>query len=438
LQANGRHLYTHNLLQASLPSAVISYLYAEIHGRHLHTHTLPQASLPSAVISYLYAEIMAGIYIHIPFCRQACFYCDFHFSTNLRPRVEMVSALSQELEQRKDYLGGEKIETIYFGGGTPSLLTETDFQRLFETLHKHYRIDQGAEITLEANPDDLTENALASLRKAGVNRLSIGIQSFNDEVLRALNRIHNGAAGQESVLRAQAHGFDNISIDLIYAIPQQNDALWMENIEQAIRLNPQHISSYSLTIEAKTMLGKWTQQGKFHPVNDDAAADQHDLLVTLLQDAHFEHYEVSNFARPGYRSRHNTSYWLGTKYLGIGPGAHSFEGDSRQYNVRDNRKYIESLSHHQIPSTLETLSAQDKLNEYLLISLRTNWGIDLARLRHEFGVNLRETHGDFIQKLQKEHLATVTGDNLVLTAKGLLLADELALNLIPAGSQQAG
>lgn len=350
----------------------------------------------------------------------------------------MVTSLAEEISLRKVYLGDEKIETIYFGGGTPSLLTEAELRHLLVSIESHFDVVPNAEITIEANPDDLTDEALSSLRLVGVNRLSIGIQSFDDQVLVALNRVHNGAAARQSVQRAQGHGFDNISIDLIYAIPQQDNALWLQNIAQAIELNPQHISSYSLTIEEKTMLGKWTKQGRFHPVNDDTAADQHDLLVDKLQEAGFEHYEVSNFARPGYRSRHNTSYWLGTKYLGIGPGAHSFDGDSRQYNVRDNRKYIASIASGQIPATREILSQQDKLNEYFLISLRTNWGINLERLRKEFGVNLRETQASYIEKLEKEHLATVTGDNLILTAKGLLLADELALNLIPQGSQLKG
>lgn len=350
----------------------------------------------------------------------------------------MVASLAEEISLRKAYLGDSRIETIYFGGGTPSLLTEDELRRVLARIEMHFEIAETAEITMEANPDDLSDEALSALRRVGVNRLSIGIQSFDDRVLQALNRLHNGAAARQSVVRAQEHGFDNISIDLIYAIPQQNDELWLRNIAEAIQLNPQHISSYSLTIEEKTMLGKWTQQGRFHPVHDDIAADQHDLLVEKLQQAGFEHYEVSNFARQGYRSRHNTSYWLGTKYLGIGPGAHSYDGDSRQYNVRDNRKYIAAIASGQIPASRELLSQQDKLNEYFLISLRTNWGIDLARLRNEFGVNLRETQGSYIEKLEKERLATVTGDHLVLTDKGLLLADELALNLIPQGSQPHG
>lgn len=350
----------------------------------------------------------------------------------------MVDAISRELTIQKGYTGNEPIETIYLGGGTPSLLTGTELETILESVRQNFEVVRLPEISLEANPDDLTDEALTTLRAVGVNRLSIGIQSFDNDVLRSLNRIHNGTTARNSVLRAQAMGFDNISIDLIYAIPQQDLERWSENIAEAIRLNPQHISSYSLTIEEKTMLGKWTKQGKFHAVDDDVAADQHDRLVDLLSAADFEHYEVSNFARPGYRSRHNTSYWLGKKYLGIGPGAHSFNGVSRQFNIRDNRKYIESLSREEIPATAEVLSDVDQLNEYLLISLRTNWGIDLGHMRRQFGVNLLHEKGNYIQDLQKEGLAIVDGDKVVLTRKGLLLADEIALNLIPQGSQLKG
>lgn len=381
---------------------------------------------------------VAGIYFHIPFCRQACFYCDFHFSTNLRPREEMVKALNRELVLRKDYLQNSPIETIYFGGGTPSVLSRKELQSIFDTLSANFSIAGSAEITLEANPDDLTDEALDLYKDIGVNRLSIGIQSFDDAVLRSLNRIHNGTAARTSVLKAQEKGFDNISIDLIYAIPQQDLERWTDNVMEAIQLNPQHISSYSLTIEEKTMLGKWEKQGKFKAADDDFAADQHERLVDLLNDAGFEHYEVSNFAKAGYRSRHNTSYWLGKNYLGIGPGAHSFNSESRQYNVRDNRKYISALSQDLIPSTVEILTFQEKVNEYLLISLRTSWGIDLAHLRNHFRVNLFEDHVDYIKNLEKEGLATVTGDMLMLTRKGLLLADEIAVNLLPSGSQLDG
>ncbi|MEJ1239148.1 radical SAM family heme chaperone HemW [Chryseolinea sp. T2] len=381
---------------------------------------------------------MAGIYIHIPFCRQACFYCDFHFSTNLRPREDMVKAIGHELSLRKDYLKGSAIQTVYFGGGTPSLLSRQELEHIFSQLHQNFAIDSDAEITLEANPDDLSDDALTLYKGIGINRLSIGIQSFDDAVLKSLNRAHNGMAARSGVMRAQDKGFNNISIDLIYAIPQQDIDRWAENVGEAIRLQPQHISSYSLTIEEKTMFGKWAKQGKFKTADDDVAAGEHERLVDLLNAAGFEHYEVSNFARPGYRSRHNTSYWLGKHYLGIGPGAHSFDTNTRQFNVSDNRKYISSLQRDEIPSTIETLSAQDKLNEYLMISLRTSWGVDLARVRHQFCVNLSEDRKDYIRNLEKEELATVTGEMLVLTRKGLLLADEIAMNLIPSGSQLPG
>ena len=350
----------------------------------------------------------------------------------------MVKAIGRELSLRKDYLKGSAIQTVYFGGGTPSLLSREELQHIFNHLHQNFLIDRDAEITLEANPDDLSDEALNLYKDIGINRLSIGIQSFDDAVLTSLNRAHNGMAARSSVLRAQDKGFNNISIDLIYAIPHQDVDRWTENVEEAIRLQPQHISSYSLTIDEKTMFGKWVKQGKFKAADDDVAASEHERLVDLLNEAGFEHYEVSNFARPGYRSRHNTSYWLGKNYLGIGPGAHSFDSDTRQFNISDNRKYISSLQQSEIPATIEILTKQDKLNEYLMISLRTSWGVDLARVRHQFCVNLSEDRGDYIRNLEKEQLATVTGETLVLTRKGLLLADEIAMNLIPSGSQLPG
>lgn len=350
----------------------------------------------------------------------------------------MVKALIDELILRKEYLGKAPVETVYFGGGTPSVLSGRELQLIFEALREHFAIDDGAEITLEANPDDVTADVLSMYRDWGINRLSIGIQSFDDDVLRSLNRLHNGMAARRSVEMAQHYGFNNISVDLIYAIPGQDLKRWGTNVKEAVQLNPQHISSYSLTVEEKTMFGKWNKQGKFRATDDDQAADQYDQLVDILEGKGFEHYEVSNFARPGYRSRHNTSYWLGKHYLGIGPGAHSFNGESRQFNVRDNRKYIASLQQAQLPATVELLTQPDKLNEYLLISLRTSWGVDLTHLCNNFRVDLFEDRGHYIRNLEKEGLATVTGTALVLTRKGLLLADEIALNLIPQGSQLMG
>lgn len=350
----------------------------------------------------------------------------------------MIDSLCRELALQKGYLGDEPVETIYLGGGTPSLLSETEMEHIFESVRKHFTLSAAPEITLEANPDDLTDQLLDDMRAAGVNRLSIGIQSFDDDVLRALNRIHNGAAARESVRRARSKGFHNISVDLIYAIPRQDIANWKRNIGEAVALEPQHISSYTLTIEEKTVLGKWARQGRFKPSDDDAAADQYEVLVEQLATAGFEHYEVSNFARPGYRSKHNTSYWLGRKYLGVGPGAHSFNGTTRQYNVRDNRRYIAALQHDQIPATHELLSNEDQLNEYMLISLRTSWGIDMKKIAQDFGVSITDLRRDYIAFLQEKQLATVTGNTLALTRKGLLLADEIALNLLPAGSQRPG
>lgn len=350
----------------------------------------------------------------------------------------MVDALCRELDLRRTYLGGEVVETIYFGGGTPSLLTAAELARILETVRGSFAIAHNAEITLEANPDDLGAPALALLRALGINRLSIGIQSFDDGILASLNRIHDAASGRESIRRAKAAGFDNISIDMIYAIPGLDNTRWRENVEEAIQQAPQHISSYTLTIEDKTLFGKWQRQGKLHAVADDVAADQYEIMAGRLEQAGFEHYEVSNFARPGYRSRHNSSYWLDRPYLGVGPGAHSYDMVSRQYNVRDNNQYIARLAHDNIPATTEVLSRADKINEYLLISLRTNWGADLAKLRDELHFDVLQQHTRYIGNLESNGLATVTGNALVLTSKGRLLADEIVTNLAVDGSQRDG
>ena len=373
---------------------------------------------------------VAGIYIHIPFCRQACYYCDFHFSINLSGRTELVNALVREIEIQKTYLGSEPIETLYFGGGTPSLLTADELALIMQAVGDHFTLVRGPEITLEANPDDLTPDKLSELRSLGVNRLSIGIQSFNDSFLSALNRIHNATLARDSVRNAQRAGFDNISIDVIYAIPGMDIDEWRRNLKEAVQLDTQHISSYTLTVEDKTLFGKWTRQGKFHPVDDDAAADQHETMAEYLDGAGFEHYEVSNFSRLGYRSRHNTSYWLDRKYLGIGPGAHSYDSATRQYNVRNNRQYVASIQKGELPATREVLSADDKLSEYLLLSLRTSWGADLVKLNREFGFNPLVQRPDYMQQLVQRGFATVTGDALVLSRKGRLLADEIVASLL--------
>lgn len=371
---------------------------------------------------------MAGIYIHIPFCKQACYYCDFHFSTNVDKQHELIDAIRHEAALQHDYLAGETVDTIYFGGGTPSLLTQQQLASILDTLREQFKLSP-VEVTLEANPDDLSPQKLQDVRKLGINRLSIGIQSFDDQVLKFLNRAHDAKLAAQCVHDAHDAGFNNISIDLIYAIPGQSHEQWRSNIAKAIDLHPQHISSYSLTIEEKTVFGNWAAKGKLIPVEDDDTARQMDLLSGILENAGYLHYEVSNFARPGFESRHNSSYWKDSKYLGLGPSAHSYNGPSRQFNISNNHQYLKSIEAGTLPATVEVLSNKDKANEYLLTSLRTSWGTDLTRLQTEYDYDIARIHEKYLTLLLHNELATLSNDVLYLTRKGRLLADKIAAEL---------
>lgn len=372
---------------------------------------------------------MAGIYIHIPFCRQACYYCDFHFSVNQQPRTELVAAISRELHLQKDYLQNEPIETIYLGGGTPSLLTAAEINSIMDTIRSTHRLSENAEVTLEANPDDLTSAALRAFREAGINRLSIGIQTFHDGQLKSLNRIHDGAVARKSFLEAREAGFNNISIDLMYSLPGETAEDWMDDITQAISLNPEHISCYSLTIEEKTVFGKWAVSGKLIPEPDEVSAQHLELLMKELARAGYEHYEISNFCKPGFHSNHNSSYWRGVTYLGVGPSAHSFHGESRQHNVSNNARYIKSIQAGIIPFEREILSRENKINEYILTSLRTSWGIDLEILKNLHGYDLRTENADYLSQLMSKQLVTLENSILKLTRTGKLLADKISSDL---------
>ncbi len=372
---------------------------------------------------------MAGIYLHIPFCIQACHYCDFHFSTNQDIKSELSLAIVSELNIQKDYLEGESIATIYFGGGTPSLLSLKELDCIFTSIYNNFKIDLDAEITFEANPDDLSLEKLKELKQFGINRLSIGIQSFDDHVLKFLNRVHSKTSAIDCVVQAQDVGFNNISLDLIYAIPGQDHDAWKSNIRQAIALKPQHISSYSLTIEDKTAFGRWSAQGKLKAVDDDISATQLEILIDELVLDGFEHYEVSNFGRPGFHSRHNSNYWKQKKYLGIGPSAHSYNGVSRQFNINNNNIYIKAIKQGKIAYEIEVLSKEDKVNEYLLTTLRTNWGSDLNLLRNNFKYDLLAQHGDYIESIIRKNLAQIDKGVLKLTTTGKLYADKIASDL---------
>jgi oxygen-independent coproporphyrinogen-3 oxidase len=372
---------------------------------------------------------MAGLYIHIPFCKQACYYCDFFFSTNQGQRLEIVRAISAEIAIQKDYLEREILETIYFGGGTPSILSPAELNEILEAVHRNFSVTECPEVTLEANPDDLTKEKLRSLYDAGINRLSVGIQSFDDTVLKSLNRAHDNLMAKCCIEDARKAGFENISIDLIYAIPQRSEEDWEKDIYEAIKFSPQHISSYSLTIEEKTVFGKWAKQGKMQPVDDDFSARQLSMLIDILEAANYEQYEVSNFSKPGFQSRHNSNYWKNEKYLGIGPSAHSYNGESRQCNISNNAMYLRSIQQQKIPFTLEVLTKQDKINEYLMTTLRTSWGADLKILREKFLFDPVRENSDYIQSLQLKGLIMVRDDILKLTRKGRFLADKIASDL---------
>ncbi|MGB3584919.1 MAG: radical SAM family heme chaperone HemW [Tunicatimonas sp.] len=369
---------------------------------------------------------MAGIYIHIPFCKQACYYCDFHFSTNQERKTDMVRAIARELVLQQPYLAGQTITSVYFGGGTPSLLDEEELRLLLDTIYEQYTVSSDPEITLEANPDDLSLDKLQLLQQLGFNRLSIGIQSFYEPHLRYLNRAHSTEEAKRCVQQAKEVGFNNLSIDLIYAIPHPDHSVWQADLATAISLNPQHISAYCLTIEEKTVFGRWLRHQKIPPIDETFAANQFEQLVSGLASAGYEQYEVSNFCQPSWESKHNSNYWKDVLYLGVGPSAHSFNGNSRQYNVANNSKYLNALAESQVPYEWEELTQADRINEYLMTRLRTKWGCDLAWLKQELNYDLAVVQADYIEGLIRNGKAMLENRQLVLTSAGKLLADGIA------------
>ncbi len=371
---------------------------------------------------------MSGIYIHIPFCKQACHYCDFHFSTSMKKKDEMVLALAKEIQMRKKEFENETIETIYFGGGTPSVLTTPEIQFLIDAVYKNYAVAENPEITIEANPDDLSKERIIELSKSPINRLSIGIQSFFEEDLTMMNRAHNSAEAKVCLEEATNY-FDNISLDLIYGIPGMSNEKWKQNIETALSFGIPHISSYSLTVEPKTALNKLIQTGKIAKPKDEVAEEHFQILVETLEANGFIHYELSNFGKENYFSKNNSAYWLGKKYLGIGPSAHSYDGISRSWNVSNNAIYLKSLEENKLPNETEILSKSDRYNEYIMTGLRTIWGVSLDRIEKEFG-------NEYLDYLQKQALKFIKDDLLFIknnvlkpTQKGKFLTDGIASDL---------
>lgn len=371
---------------------------------------------------------MPGLYLHIPFCKQACHYCNFHFSTSLKYKSEMVAALCRELHLQKDYLESKKLSTIYFGGGTPSLLDEKDFDQLFNTIHQLFSIEKNAETTLEANPDDLSLEKLQMLKKSPINRLSIGIQSFSEEDLQFMNRAHNAEEAKKCVQNAQDTGFENLTVDLIYGTPTTSDEQCAINIQTVFDYQIPHISCYCLTVEPNTALDHFVKKGKAAPVNEEQAARQFEMLMVAMKSNGYQHYEISNFALPNCYARHNTNYWFGEKYLGIGPSAHSFNGKSRQWNVAHNAQYLKAIQKGDLPFDLETLSPNEQYNEYVMTALRTMWGADLNKIE-QWGENFKT---DFLLNVQPflDNQTMVQQDHrFYLTNQGRLLADNIAASL---------
>ncbi|GAA3597152.1 radical SAM family heme chaperone HemW [Flavivirga amylovorans] len=395
---------------------------------------------------------MSGIYIHIPFCKQACFYCDFHFSTSLKKKDELINALVKELEIRKDEFEDQIIETIYFGGGTPSLLTNDELQLLIDSVYKNYSVIDNPEITLEANPDDLIDNDLSpraqsrglmdkrifeNYRAIGINRLSIGIQSFFEDDLKSMNRAHNSEEAKKC-LELATQSFDNITIDLIYGIPNMSLEKWNENLEIAFGYGVNHISSYALTVEPKTALDSFIKKGDYPPIDETLALEHFNHLIDKTKTQGFVHYEISNFGKPNYFSKHNTSYWKGKPYIGVGPSAHTFKNNQRSWNVSNNSKYTQSIQNYVLPNTIEILSKEDQYNEYVMTGLRTIWGVSLNKIEKDYGEDfLNHLKASSKKYIEKEFL--ILSNNMVenqkrietlkTTQKGKFLVDGIASEL---------
>jgi len=382
-----------------------------------------------------------ALYIHIPFCKQACYYCDFHFSTSLKKKDELVLALIKELGLRKDELKNQTIETIYFGGGTPSLLSNEELELLIAAVYKNYSVTENPEITLEANPDDLmsvraqSRTVFEDYKSIGINRLSIGIQSFFEDDLLSMNRAHN-ANEAKTCLQEATRYFDNITIDLIYGIPNMSIEKWNENLDIAFSFGVNHMSSYALTVEPKTALDVFIKKGTYPPIDEHLALQHFNHLVKKTKEQGFVHYEVSNFGKLNYFSKHNTSYWQGKTYIGIGPSAHSFNKSQRSWNIANNIKYIQSIQNNQLPNTVETLSVRDQYNEYIMTGLRTIWGVSLYQIETNFGKDYLIHLQKISKKFITQGLLIISGESekphnsiLTTTPKGKFLVDGIAADL---------
>lgn len=373
---------------------------------------------------------MAGLYIHVPFCKTRCIYCDFYTRTDISSKDAYVSAICKEIDTRKDYIGEEPIKTIYFGGGTPTQLNRSDFVRIFDTIFHTFDIVQDAEITIEANPDDLSSEYLESISSLPFNRISIGIQSFDDGELRFLKRRHNSAKAIEAVNLCKSFGFDNISIDLMYGLPNQTMEIWMQNLDKAVSLDIQHISSYHLIYEQGTKLYRMFKHGDIKPVNEDLSVDMFSVMIDRLSEAGFEHYEISNFAKNKLYSRHNSSYWLGEKYLGLGPAAHSYDGQNRAWNIASISKYVKELNLGVPALEIEYLDKHSQYNDFVLTGMRTMWGLDLIELEKRFGTELKNYALKNVRKYIDKGFVENKDNRLTLTREGIFVSDGIMSDMM--------
>lgn len=368
---------------------------------------------------------MSGIYIHIPFCRKRCHYCDFYKTTDFGQKFRLVKSLITELESRSPELADDEIHTVYLGGGTPSVLQVDELHSLLNTIRKNYRLDNSAEITLEANPDDISETKLTALREIGYNRISIGIQSFADSDLKLMNRRHNSEQAIRAVEIVKSSGFQNISIDLIYGLPNQNLEEWERNVRMAVDLDVQHISAYHLTYHEGTVFYDQLKKGHLKELPDEISLQQFEILIDVLTKAGFEHYEISNFCKPGFYSQHNSSYWKGEKYLGIGPSAHSFDLKSRRWNVSSIGKYLEGIENGKPVSEAEILSEQDHYNDYIITGLRTVWGVSGKFVLNTFPENYFVHFQKIIKKYQDSGHILIQPEKVTLSREGLFISDQI-------------
>jgi len=369
---------------------------------------------------------MSSLYFHIPYCKSKCHYCNFYSVVNTKNKQQLLAGINKELKLRKDYLKDNKLKTIYFGGGTPSILSNNEIRTIFNNISKNYDIDKNCEITFEANPDDINREKLLALKENGVNRLSIGIQSFNNDILKKLNRKHSGETAIESVKLAKKYGFENISIDLIYGIPGLNNHIWKDSLKIFKELQIPHLSSYFLTVEQNTALDILIRKGKYPKLIEKEGIEHFEYLLDFCEQNNIEQYEISNFAKKGRLSQHNTNYWKNREYLGIGPSAHSYNGNSRQWNISSISDYILEGKNNFKNCEKEILTENDKFNEFVMLGLRTSWGVNLLEIKERFGIEKMNFIKSKIINYKKQNYLISDNENLILSKSGKIYADGIA------------